>query len=432
MAATDTSAVAPAAQGDYWSHAASTASGRHRHVTVIGAGIIGLATAAALARSGRQVTVLDAAPAVGRGTSYGNGCQLSYGYVAPLAQPGLLAELPHLLLSRGAPLRIVPRMEPAQWRWMLQFLRACSAGQARAGSLELLALGRLSQQETDRWVQGADLRALRFSRNGKLVLLPTAGAFGQAQRQMALQAPHGPAQQALSEAAVLQAEPALARFAGQIAGAIHTPSECTVDSHALCLDLEARLRERGVAFVLGNKVHGFRRANGRVTHLETDTGAREVDGVVLAAGAPGAVLARRLGFSLPVYPLKGYSITVPIRDSAGVPHASVTDASRKVVYARIGDRLRVAGFAELRGYDECIDAGRIAGLQACTRAAFGSAVDVEAATPWAGLRPATPTSVPIIGASPVANVFLNMGHGALGLTLAFGAARRLVDALDAA
>ena len=422
----------------YWQAGAPGSNPRSgpRHVTVIGAGIIGLTSAAALVRDGRSVTIIDALPAVGQGTSFGNGCQLSYGYVAPLAQPGVITELPALLFAKGAPLRIVPRLDPVQWRWLLQFLAACSPARARSASLSLLELGRLSQEQTDLWLQDVDPIEVSFSRSGKLVLLPSEAAFAKAKAQLALQAGHGPPQQPLSEAECLQREPALARFRGRIAGAIHTPSECAVDSHALCVNLERRLRERGVGFELGVAVRDFRRAGNRVTHLETDAGVREVDGLVIATGPASAGLARQLGFDLPVYPLKGYSITAPVIDPEGVPRASVTDAARKVVYARIGERLRVAGVVEIRGPDLSIDPGRIDELVAHTREAFGSAVALDAVAPWAGLRPATPTSVPIIGRPPLAdalaNVFVNVGQGALGLTLAFGSASRLAKVLDEA
>lgn len=419
----------PAGRDAYW-QARGDARGAARHVTIIGAGIVGLASAAALARAGRPVTVLDAASAPGLETSLGNGCQLSYGYVAPLAQPGVLAELPSLLFSKGAPLKLVPRWDVAQWRWLLSFLNACRADRARDGSLALLALGRLSQQETDLWMQGSDAQALSFSRSGKLVVVPSEGAMDKATAQMRMQASVGPAQQALDVDECLRREPALQRFRSRMAGAIYTPTECAVDSAALCADLRTRLEQRGVRFEFGVRVQGFRRqAGGRVTHLETSAGVREVEDVVLATGPHSAAMARKLGFSVPVYPLKGYSITVPIRDPDGVPRASVTDAARKVVYARIGQRLRVAGVVEIRGYDRRVEASRIDELVAHTREAFGDAVDVQAVTPWMGLRPATPTSVPIIGRSPVDNVYLNMGQGALGLTLAFGSASRLADAM---
>lgn len=415
----------------YWSMHPRARAPRHAHVTVIGAGIVGLTTAAALSRSGHEVTVIDAAAHVGRGTSFGNGCQLSYGYVAPLAQPSLLPELPSLLLAKNAPLKIVPRLDPAQWRWIMEFLLACRGSTARQSSLQLLALGSLSRHETQLWLRDADPAQLKYSETGKLVLLPSAQALAKAEAQVRLQAAHGPLQRCIGEDEALRIEPALARFKGRIAGAIHTPSECAIDSHALCLALERQLRARGVEFKLGHRVTGFARAGRRVAQLIANGQALDVDGLVLATGPATAAVARMLGFSLPVYPLKGYSITARIVDAAGVPRVSITDAARKVVYARIGDQLRVAGVAEIRGYDRSIQADRIAELVGHTRDAFGAAVDLDAVSEWSGLRPATPTSVPIIGASPLDNVFLNVGHGALGLTLAFGSAATIANKMSA-
>lgn len=400
-----------------------------RHVTVIGAGIVGLASAASLARAGHQVTVVDRAAAVAQGASGGNGCQLSYGYVAPLAQPGLPADVPGLLLSRDGALRITPRLDLRQWRWMWEFLRACDASVAQRSTLELLALGALSRQETEQWIAGASAQELCFSRSGKLVLYATPASFDAGRRQLELQAPYGPPQFALPADGFLAHEPALGAFRGAVAGAVYTPDECAVDALALCRHLERVLRSRGVAFEYGVSVRGLRCDGAGVSHLLTDTGERGVDAVVLANGVGSAALAASAGVRVPVYPLKGYSITVPIMDPAAVPSVSVTDAKRKVVYARIGDRLRVAGFVEIGARDGEVDPRRIEQLKAYTQEAFGDGVDIGAAVPWAGLRPATPTSLPVVGRSHVGNLFLNVGHGALGLTLAFGTARRLIDAL---
>ncbi len=414
----------------YWRDAPPPTAGSSDHVTVIGAGVIGLATAAALVRTGRSVTVLDARHEAAAGATRGNGCQLSYGYVAPLAQPGLFAELPKLLFSRGAPLRVIPRLDNAQWRWMWDFLAACRASAAARSTVALLELGQLSRAETERWIRGAEAEALAFSESGKLVVYSSAASFEASRRQMAMQAPFGPAQHAISADECIAIEPALASLQGRIRGAIHTPSECVVDSLALCRDLEQRLRARGVMFEYGTQVTGFTRRGSRITHLSTGTSTRSVGQIVLANGTGSAALARKLGIRLPVYPLKGYSITAEITDDARAPRVSVTDAANKVVYARIGQRLRIAGIAEIRGHGEDIDGERIAQLVAHTRAAFGPALKLDSPSPWAGLRPATPSSLPIIGRAPIDNVFLNVGHGGLGLTLAFGSAKRLADALD--
>jgi len=398
------------------------------HVTVIGAGIIGLASAAALVRAGRTVTVIDAAAGPGLGASAGNGCQLSYGYVTPLAQPGLLAELPRLMLAAQAPLKVRPRFDPAQWRWMLAFLAACRAPVAARATAALLTLGRLSRDETERWLAEANADALCFGRHGKLVLLPTAKALDAARRQMDLQAGLGPAQRVVNPDECLALEPALRAFRGRLAGAVYTADECVVDSLALCRDIAQRLRGLGVRFDYGVRVTGVRTGSGRVTELQTSAGRRPVQDLVLANGAGCAALGWTLGLRLPVAPLKGYSITARVRDPQGAPTMSITDAAAKVVYARVGDRLRVAGIAELRGDDARVDPRRIAQLVAGTRQAFGDAVDLDEVEPWTGMRPATPTSVPLIARSDqFSNLYLNVGHGALGLTLAFGSARRLAD-----
>ncbi len=389
----------------------------------------GLASAAALSRAGHRVTVIDKADAAGQGTSGGNGCQLSYGYVAPLAQPGLPFEVPGLMWSRDGALRMTPRGDARQWGWMWAFLRACNASVARQSTMELLALGALSRQETERWIAGASPQALSFSRSGKLVLYATQAAFEAAKKQVAMQAPHGPSQTALPADGFLSCEPALTAFRGAVAGAIHTPDECAIDTLALCRHIEAALKARGVVFEYGVNVRGFRRDGARISQLIADSGDHTVDALVLANGVGSATLAGNLGLRLPIYPLKGYSITVPVVDEAAAPSVNVTDAKRKVVYARIGDRLRVAGFVEIGARDAAVDPRRIDQLKTCTRDAFGDAVDVDASVPWAGLRPATPTSVPIVGQSAIENLFFNVGHGALGLTLAFGSARRLADAL---
>ena len=427
-ASIDSTVAGQPASSDYWS-AAGTPSSRPRQVTVIGGGIVGLASAAALSRAGHQVTVLDMADGPGQGASGGNGCQLSYGYVAPLAQPGLPFEVPALMLSRDGPLRIAVRADVRQWRWMWDFIRACNASTAQRSTLALLAIAALSRQETEQWLAAVAPQTLSFSRCGKLVLYASQAALDAARRQLEFQSPHGPPQFVVTGDGFLSHEPALTAFRGAVAGAIYTPDECAVDSLALCQHLERVLRSRGVMFEYGVRVRGLRRRGERLSQLLTDAGERSIDALVLANGTGSAALAASVGLRVPVYPLKGYSITVPVLDAAAVPTVSVTDAKRKLVYARIGNRLRVAGMVEIGAGDNSVDPRRIAQLKSCTHQAFGDAVDCDAAVPWAGLRPATPSSLPIVGRSAIDNLFFNVGHGALGLTLAFGTARRLADAV---
>ena len=398
------------------------------HVCVMGAGIVGLASAYALRQAGHAVTVIDRGTP-GGGASAGNGAQLSYSYLQPLAAPGIWRQLPKLLLSPDSPLKLRPRLDPAQWRWGLAFLAACNASTSSASTVTLLALAARSREGFERMLLRERL-ACDFSATGKLVLYPTANAFASARQQLELQRALGSVQHAVSAAECVAIEPALAHYQGQIAGAIHTPNECAADCLKTCEGLHAVLRDQGVRFELGCAVHGFVQRHGAVAALTTARGELSADQFVLALGPQSAPLARRLGLDLPIYPLKGYSVSLPV-GTAPAPRVSVTDSARKTVFARLGDRLRVAGMAELVGEDLRIPPERIATLLASTEAVFPGCAATPDPKPWAGLRPATPTGLPIVGRQRggPSNLWVNSGHGALGFTLAFGTAAQLCEAM---
>ena len=397
----------------------------------MGAGIIGLATAWQLHREGYKVSVIER-DAPGHGASGGNGAQLSYSYVQPLADPSIWKQLPKLLLSPTSPLKLRPALDPLQWRWGLAFLEACDADTSRETTAQLLALAAQSRAAFEDMM--AELEpACDFSTTGKLVLYSSAEALEGARRQLDLQRDLGSSPQRLvTPEEAIAIEPALTYYHHRMAGAIHTPSECAADCLKLCTELEAALAQRGVEFHLGVEVRGFVASGGRIAAASTSAGPFEADAYVLALGSASQRLARDLGAYLPVYPLKGYSITVEVDDAPGAaPHVSVTDSARKVVFARIGSRLRVAGMAELVGHDASIPAERIETLEAATREVFPHASRFDELHPWTGMRPATPTGRPIIGRHPdaPANLLFNTGHGALGFTLAFGSALRVARAL---
>lgn len=407
------------------------------HVTVIGAGLVGLASARALLNAGHRVRLIDRCDAVGQGASARNGAQLSYAYVAPLASPALWHQLPSLLLKPDSPLRLSPRGVLQDLRWCLAFLAACRGAAARRTTVALLELAALSRRELERWRDEGGAPDVR--QNGKLVLLPDAAAFASARTQMALQARLGCQQQALDADACRRLEPALADAATPFAGGIHTPGECVVDPMAMSGALLAALqRHPDFELRLGCEVIGARRRNDSVEALRL-AGADDlpVEQLVLAGGPGSAALARRLDLSLPVAPMKGYSIDLPADALTRWPTVSITDSARRVVFAPLLDgecrRLRVAGMAELVGQDLRIDPRRIAQLVEATDAWFGLRVPAEAAVqnPWAGLRPATPSGLPCIGRfGGLRNVYANAGHGPLGLTLAMGSAALLVSAMQ--
>jgi D-amino-acid dehydrogenase len=268
-----------------------------------------------------------------------------------------------------------------------------------------------------------------YVQNGKLVVHTQRESFESARRLMEFQRSLGCEQQALDAGETVALEPALADMAPRIRGAIHTPSEDAGDCYKFCTEL-ARVMSGGpnpVRFRFGVRVDRLLGAQRRLLGVETSDGVAEADAYVLALGTYGPQLLAPLGIRVPVYPLKGYSLSLPIADDAGAPRVSVTDFKRKVVYARLGDELRVAGMADLAGREAVIDPQRVEQLVAEARAAFPRAADFRTLKPWCGMRPATPRGTPVIGPTPYANLWLNIGHGALGFTLALATGRIVAD-----
>lgn len=397
--------------------------------------MVGMTTAWRLAHDGHEVTVLERHDGPGEETSFANGGQLSYSYVAPLAGPGVLSKVPGWLLDRDSPMRFRPTADPAQWRWLLAFVRACNAATSEATTRKLLRLAFYSRDLMQAFVQRPEAReeggGFDFARRGKLIVHRDAAAYESACRLLDYQASLGCEQQAMDRDATVALEPALGGIRHDIAGAIYTPSEEVGDCHRFCLSLAHLLQGKGaVTMRFGTRVTGLVQSGDRVTGVKTDDGEVRADAVIVAGGIGSVPLLRPLGVRPMLWPLKGYSITVPIADGAHAPHISVTDFANKIVYARIGNTLRVAGMADLVRGGATIDRERAQTLVTQTCAVFGSVTngaDLDALQPWAGLRPATPDGLPMVGESRVRGLWLNLGHGALGFTLAMGSAGLLAD-----
>jgi D-amino-acid dehydrogenase len=397
-------------------------------VIVLGAGVAGMAAAWYLWRDGHQVTVLERNAGAGLETSFANGGQLSYSYVAPLASPSVIPKIPPWLLRRDSPLRFRPELDVDQWRWCLEFLAACNQRTAGKTTERLLRLAFYSRSLMHDLVAGESLD-FDYVQNGKLVVHTQRGSFESAVRLMEYQRSLGAEQRALDARECVELEPALEHMAERMAGAIYTPSEDVGDTYKFCNELK-RLMEAGpnpVAFRFNVEVERLLPWRDRLMGVETNVGVLEADHYVLALGTNAPYLLKPLGIRVPVYPLKGYSLTLPVTDDRGAPRISVTDFKRKVVYARIGDDLRVAGMADLSGKRAEIDAERVDQLVEEVANTFPRATDFSALKPWCGMRPATPRGTPVIGATPHANLWLDVGHGALGFTLALATGRIVAD-----
>ena len=401
------------------------------HICVLGAGVIGVTSAYRLLEAGHQVTLVDAAALPGSQTSWGNGAQLSYSYVAPLADASVWTHWPHYLFSPQSPLTLRPKMDPAQWRWLLQFLAACNAKTTQKTTIELLRLAFFSRDQLMQLTQATPFN-FQHKMAGKLVMYTDPKGLVAARNQVAFQAAHGCRQEVIDAARCLEIEPVLAHAKRDWAGGVYTASEEAGDCALFCERLvEAMLRQPQFRFAHSRRIGKLEMRNGALTAIHAGDEEIAADKFVLALGAHSAAFARQAGFSLPVYPLKGYSITVPLNDSAqqaAAPQVSITDLSKKIVYARLGEQLRVAGRVEVLGLDRRIPVRAIDELKRGVNELFPGSLDAvadSALSPWAGFRPATPTGIPIIGASPVPNLYLNVGHGSLGWTLAHGSATLL-------
>lgn len=403
-------------------------------VAVIGGGVIGLTTAYALIRQGHEVDLIERRDEVGLETSFANGGQLSYRYVSPLADAGVPLEALSWMLRSDAPLRFKPQFNLQQWRWCLQFLAACRRSVNQRNTAHLLRLALHSQSILHTWREQDLLDDFAWRSNGKLVVYRENTSWEKARK-----APEDANRRLLNREQCLDIEPALAGIASELCGGVYAPGDEVGDCYRFCQQLLKRLRTNPRFQLHANyQVEGLRVSNGSVQALRLHSGdEHRVDHVVVAAGVHSLKLLKPLGIDVPLYPLKGYSLSLPLTPHnsdayQAVPETNVTDYDNKVVYARLDDQLRVAAMVDVGGWDSSLDATRIDQLRKLATLSFPGAGNFADASAWAGLRPATPEGTPWLGASGIKNLWLNLGHGSLGFTLACGSADVLAHLIDAA
>jgi len=407
------------------------------HVIVLGAGLTGVTSAWYLRQAGHAVTVIDRQAAAGLETSYANGGQISVSHPEPWANPGAPAQVVRWLGRADAPLLFRPRLDGSQWSWGLRFLRECLPGRTRRNTLAIARLALHSRDCLGALVAETGIECDRL-RNGILHLFFGPREFAQAETRAALLRDLGMRAEVLDAPACLKREPALTDCGDTLHGGLYAPDDETGDAFAFTQGLAERCREAGVTFHFGAHITSFVTARQRVIAVTAQNEAGEEgasmqiggDAFLLTLGSYSAALARSIGDRLPIYPVKGYSVTLPLAGDAIAPVVSITDESRRIVCSRLGNRLRVAGTAELTGFDTGINPDRCAAILRRAQQLFPRLALAGEVSYWAGLRPATPGNVPVIGRSRLANLFYNTGHGTLGWTLACGSGQAITAIID--
>jgi D-amino-acid dehydrogenase len=399
-------------------------------VIVLGSGVIGVTTAYFLARDGHEVVVIDRQDGAGLETSFANAGEISPGYSAPWAAPGVPLKAIKWLAMKHGPLVIRPNPDPRMWLWILQMLRNCTPARYALNKGRMVRLAEYSRDV---------LKALRAEtgiayderQQGTLQLFRTQAQVDGAAADIAVLRDSGVPFEVLDAAGCVAAEPGLGPRRDRIAGGLRLPGDETGDCHLFTQRLAGLAAGLGVTFMNRTLIEAITTAAGRVTGVRTSAGTITGDAYVVALGSYSPFLLRPLGISIPVYPVKGYSLTLPVTDAAAAPVSTVMDETYKVAITRLGDRIRVGGTAELGGFDMTLRAGPRATLAHSVGDLFPHGGDLNAATFWTGLRPMTPDGTPVIGPTRYANLHLNTGHGTLGWTMACGSGRILADMLSA-
>ena len=398
-------------------------------VIVMGSGIIGTTTAYYLAQQGHQVRVIDRQPAAGMETSFANAGQISPGYASPWAAPGIPLKAIKWMLSKHSPLVINPKPDWEKLKFISRMLIQCNEKNYSINKSRMLRLAEYSRVSLQKLQLDTGVKYDDRSM-GTLQLFRTAKQRKDAGKDMTVLDQFQIPYQSLDVNACINVEPALERVKHKIAGGLRLPLDQTGDCLQLTRQLASRCQQMGVEFMFDSEITALSMDHGRIHSVLTSKGEFDADRYVMAMGSYSTRLLKTVGIHSPVYPVKGYSITLPIIDADAAPVSTVMDETHKVAITRLGDRIRVAGTAELNGFDLSLSEKRRATIRHVVSDLFPDGADLSQDEFWTGLRPMTPDGTPIIGGTSISNLYLNTGHGTLGWTMSFGSARLLADIIS--
>jgi D-amino-acid dehydrogenase len=398
-------------------------------VTILGAGVIGVTSAYYLAQAGHEVTVLDRQAGPGLETSFANAGEISPGYASPWAGPGIPLKAIKWLLMRDGPLVLRPGLDPRMWVWGAQLLANCTH---KAYAINKGRMVRLAEYSRDCMIALRAATGIEYDgrQQGTLQLFRYQSQLDHAADDIAVLRQYGVPYEVLSPQECIAAEPGLRTAAVPFVGGLRLPNDETGDCKIYTERLAGLAAALGVNFRYGMTIERLIAEGDRIAGVETDQGTLTADTYVVALGSYSPWKLKPLGITLPVYPIKGYSLTVPITDAEVAPVSTVMDETYKVATTRLGDRIRVGGTAEISGWDTTLRPHRRGPLDRSLRDLFPGAGDARKASFWCGLRPMTPDGTPVIGKLKFANLFANTGHGTLGWTMAAGSGRVIADLIS--
>ena len=398
-------------------------------ILILGSGVIGTTTAYYLARAGHQVTVIERQAAPALETSFANAGEVSPGYSSPWAGPGVPAKAIQWMLMHHSPLVIWPMLDMAMWRWGAMMLRNCTEARYRINKARMV---RLAEYSRDCLIALRRETGIAYDERaqGTIQLFRTQKQLDAIGKDVEILKEYKVPFEVLDRAGYCRYEPALALVKEKFVGALRLPGDETGDCFKFTQNIAKMAEQLGVRFRFDTAIKGLEAVGRKVTSVHTSAGALTADAYLVALGSYSPQMVRPLGLHLPVYPVKGYSLTLPIADARFAPESTIMDESHKVAVTRLGERIRVGGTAELAGFSLKLREARRATLNHVVTDLFPKGGDVAQAKFWCGLRPMTPDGTPILGGTPIANLYLATGHGTLGWTMAAGTGRVMADLIS--